>query len=470
MSKRKKKARSNQQPSKVLQFPDRQSQGSPRGQEQKLSEIILDMALRLLKNPEAFSTTSVAHGAAILASAAWNCAVKDIALSDQHVDIIGRIDWNDLRAELRSDDTDQLIAELIRHKRDRYPDDYRRVVSTELGPEGNLRVHWVMPEEQEKQDGKVVTAAFESTTRRPQDGRTPRGRPIAEKLVRKMKKKLRAKLVNLQEVMTGRANAEKLQKTIAGPEELADFHPAHAVYVITQNQISVMSEQLTGLHDMAGFVKIIAKAEEEYMPGGPPISPLTTSFFTCWAFFDVCVGLAEETIATTAMAVGAAFGMRDDLLRLMGLMQQSRMGIYVHDGAEGDLVIFRELVTDAVYRTIVPTGYRGKRGELWYVRILPPPGAGSEHVVFTTPYLLLHPGEREWQAYFRRTLPDYPLAERIASYERHMKYGPTRYYWTEFVLEAYVNHQTEVIFLAGLPDVAESRPHSRVNRQARLDG
>ena len=44
-----------------------------------------------------------------------------------------------------------------------------------------------------------------------------------------------------------------------------------------------------------------------------------------------------------------------------------------------------------------------------------------------------------------------------------MKYGPTRSYWNEFVFEAYVNHQTEVIYLAGLPDVAESRPHSRVN-------
>lgn len=46
-----------------------------------------------------------------------------------------------------------------------------------------------------------------------------------------------------------------------------------------------------------------------------------------------------------------------------------------------------------------------------------------------------------------------------------MKYGPTREYWTEFVFEAYVSHQTEVLFLAGLPDVAESRPHSRVNSQ-----
>jgi len=44
-----------------------------------------------------------------------------------------------------------------------------------------------------------------------------------------------------------------------------------------------------------------------------------------------------------------------------------------------------------------------------------------------------------------------------------MKYGPERSYWPEDVFEAYVNHTPEVIYLTGLPDVEESRPHSRVN-------
>ena len=140
------------------------------------------------------------------------------------------------------------------------------------------------------------------------------------------------------------------------------------------------------------------------------------------------------------------------------------MGVYIHEGAEKDAVVLRELVTDKVCRATVASGYRGRKGELWYVRVLRPPLPGlTEHVVFTTPYLLLHPREREWQAYFRRTLPDAPVQDRIARYEHHLKFGPKRDYWTEFVFEAYVNHRTDVIFLAGLPDVPESRPHSRVN-------
>ena len=285
--------------------------------------------------------------------------------------------------------------------------------------------------------------------------------PIAAKIIKKMKKK-RGKVIDLAEVAAGRAYAEELQKTVATPEALRGFHPAHAAYVHAQNQLSVLSEQLSMLPEAERFTKVIVRAEDEYMPGGPPMSPLTTSFFTCWALFDVCVGLAKETLATTIHAAGKAFGMNDELLHLTGLMQQSRMGIYVHEGIEGDLIVLRDLVTDDVCRAIVPSGYVGHRGELWYVRVLAPPRpGGAEHVVFTTPYVLLRANEAQWQAYFRRTLPDAPHAERIDRYEHHMKYGPTRQYWPEFVLDAYVNHRTEVIYLAGLPDVPESLPHSR---------
>lgn len=204
------------------------------------------------------------------------------------------------------------------------------------------------------------------------------------------------------------------------------------------------------------------------MPSGPPWSPLTPSFFTCWAFFDVCFGPAEETIGSTVKAIGAAFGLHAELQRFIGLMQESRMGIYVCKGSDADAFVFRELVTDALFRATVPSGYKGRRGELWYARVLPSPLPGAiARVVFTTPYIMLRPGQPEWQEYFRRNLPDAPGPDRIAAYERQMKYGPAPDYWTESVFEAHVNHRTEVIFLAGLPDVPESRPHSRINADQR---
>lgn len=459
MSKRKKTDAKKQSASNVTKLPVHRTPSSERDGDRKLSEIIKEMALRLLKAPATESSEPATMAVLMLAGAAWNSAIGDNAMRDQHRTLVSKIDWSGVFpwSELRSDDTEGLITELVAYKREHYPKDLRRIVATEMSPEGNVRVHWTEPE-------KVVAAPFGSSGPIAASNKTKRGRPIADKLLKKMNRYIRGKVVDLRAVMTGRKNAEELQKTVATREELADFHPAHAIYVYAQNQVSVMSEQLTALKEMDRFVKLLAKAEEEYMPSGPPMSPLTASFFTSWAFFDACVGLAEETIGTTTMTVGSAFGMHDELVRVIGLMQDSRMAVYAHEGIYQDRVLLRELVTNRVCKAISPSGYRGRRGELWFARVLPPPVPGlEEHVVFTTPYLLIDPGEREWLAYFQRTAPATPAENRIAAYERHMKFGPTRDYWNEFVFEAYVNHRSDVIFLKGLPDVPESRPHSRVN-------
>jgi hypothetical protein len=286
--------------------------------------------------------------------------------------------------------------------------------------------------------------------------------PIAAKLVRQLKRASTGK-VNLRDLITGRAAAEELQKQVVSRERLAEFHPAHAAYIYAQNQVSVMSEQITALKEMAPFARKVSEAENLYVPSGPPISPLTVSYFTSWAFFDLCAGPADETIGTIIIEVGSTFGMHAGLLGLIRSMQDSRMGFYTNEGTEDSLVILKDVVTGSVLRAISPAGYRGKRGELWYVRVLPPPVSGHyEHVVFTTPYVVLEPGVRDWLGYFSRTFAQDQQA-RIADYERHMKYGPTRAYWNDFVFEAYVNHSTDVIYLAGLPDIPESRPHSDVN-------
>lgn len=294
-------------------------------------------------------------------------------------------------------------------------------------------------------------------------GQTLSGRPIAKRTVAKMKQHCQRKVVNIKNVIAGHAMAEELQKTFVSQKELEGFHPAHAAYVYAQNQVSVMSEQLTALKEMAPFVDIISKAEDLYVPSAPPMSPLTTSYFTCWAVFDACAGPANETIGTVVLDIGATFGMHPELLRLMRLMQDSRMGFYIHRGGEGDASVLEDLVTGAVYRVIVPAGYKGQKNENWYVRLLPPPfPGGKEHVAFTTPYIVVHPDFGEWLAYFRRTFPD---AAGFADYERHMKYGPTREYWNDYVFEAYVNYQADAIYLAGLPDIPESRPHSEVSER-----
>jgi len=445
----------------VVTFPVGRAQpAQQQAADRKLSELIKELALRLLKRPEAASSLPAVEATILLASAAWNAALGDSVLRDQHRDLLKKFEWGAATPgpEMVSTDTEQMIATLIKYKRAHYPNDQRIVKAVETSPDGNVRVHWM-------EGNPPVTAPFRAQPQPPAPARSTGSHPLAKALVSKMKAYVGSKLVNLEEVVAGRSAARELQKTVATRKDLAGFHPAHAIYVYAQNQVSVMSEQLTALDEMAPFLKLFSEAEDEYMPSGSPMSPLTTSFFTCWAFFDVCTGTDSETIGTTAMEVGRAFGMHAELVRVIDLMQQSRMGLYVNEGTDGDLVVLRELATDATCHTVVPPGYRGQKGELWYVRVLPPPLPGAtEHVAFTTPYLILRPELRDWEAYFRRVLPDAPRQARLDTYDRHMKFGPTPRYWTEYVFEAYVNHRNDVIFLRGLPDVEESRPHSRVNR------
>ncbi len=313
--------------------------------------------------------------------------------------------------------------------------------------------------------GEPSPASTDSTTSSRRAQETAPDRSIAAMLLTTMQRERRSHVVDIKNAIAGRAMAEELQRTVASPEELTGFHPAHAAYVFAQNQASVMSEQLTALDEMAPFADLIEEAQELYLPSGPPMSPLTLSYFTCWAFFDAGIGPTNETIGAVILTLGEAFGMADGLLRILGLMQASRMGIYLHEGSGGDgLVRLRELVTGTACQAIVPSACLGRSGELWYARVLPPPiPGGSHHVVFTTPYVLLEPKRPAWEAYFRRVLPDTPDPVRLDAYRQHMKFGPSRNYWNEFVFEGYVNHQSGAIFLAGLPDLPDTRPHSRVN-------
>ena len=47
----------------------------------------------------------------------------------------------------------------------------------------------------------------------------------------------------------------------------------------------------------------VAKAEDEYMPSGPPMSPLTGSYFWMWALYDLRIGKSTDTVAYCQIAV-----------------------------------------------------------------------------------------------------------------------------------------------------------------------
>jgi hypothetical protein len=241
----------------------------------------------------------------------------------------------------------------------------------------------------------------------------------------------------------------------------AGHDPIHSVYVYVQNITSVFAENVSVLPEFSDYYKIVEKAEDEYMPAGPPMSPLTRSYFTTWAFFDVRFGPDKETMGTCLIDLADLLDMDPRIVEATREFQQSRMGIYEHLGSAGGRCRLRELITDREFICYCTSGYVGRPGELWYVRVCPPLwGLADYWVTVTTPYILLGMSKADWVAYLNRAMLQVKAKEDEKKLQRLMKYGLSTNHWNEYIFLAYVNHQHDAIFLTGIPDVKGSLPHA----------
>lgn len=234
--------------------------------------------------------------------------------------------------------------------------------------------------------------------------------------------------------------------------------PLHAAYVAVQNFTSLFAETVSAFDELDPYARIVGDAQDEYLPGFPPVSPLTLSYFTTWAFFDVRFGADLETIGTCLLDTGLDLGMDEGMLEVGRSFQASHMGVYEHVGRAGGRCRLKELVTGEFFDCHVPADYRGEAGELWYVRLCPPLfGLFDHHVAFTTPYVLLNATRDDWTAYLKRATVG--AADPATAIHEFLKFGPRPNHWNEFILRGYHHHQPNAIFLAGLPDVQGSLPH-----------
>ena len=237
--------------------------------------------------------------------------------------------------------------------------------------------------------------------------------------------------------------------------------PIHSVYIHVQNITSVFAENVSPLPELSAYYKIAEKAEDEYLPAGPPMSPLTRSYFTTWAFFDLRFGPDHETMGTCLVDLSDLLDMDPSVVEAIREFQQSRMGIYEHLGSAGGRCRLKELITDREFVCYCTSAYAGRPGELWYVRTCPPLwGLADYWVTITTPYILTGMTKADWWAYLNRAMLQVKAKDDEKKLHRLMKYGLSANHWNEFVFQAYHHHQHDAIFLAGIPDVKGSLPHA----------
>ena len=112
----------------------------------KLSEAMKEMALRLLKRPNATPSSEAAHVALMFANFAWNETVgldyprEGYRSAWEMIEAENPALWN----EFKSNDIDAMIDELVEYKRQHFPDDQRRILLCGI-PKGNIRVEWLPP-------------------------------------------------------------------------------------------------------------------------------------------------------------------------------------------------------------------------------------------------------------------------------------------------------------------------------------
>jgi hypothetical protein len=213
--------------------------------------------------------------------------------------------------------------------------------------------------------------------------------------------------------------------------------PLHAVYVAVQNFSSVFAERVSVLPEFDPYYRVAFDAQETYMPGGPPMSPLTGSYFTTWAFYDLRFGPDDETIGSCLLDVAERIGLGPDETEAIRLMSETRMGVYEHAGLKGGRCLLRELITDDEFECYCPAGYLGKPGELWFVRLCPPIDPADYHVAFTTPYILMGFGTADWTAYLSKSLIGLTAPEKRRRLQEVLKYGRGPNFWSEFIFKAY---------------------------------
>jgi hypothetical protein len=152
--------------------------------------------------------------------------------------------------------------------------------------------------------------------------------PLARKVVAALAKLQRQQVIDFAAWRRGKAKAEAVKNTLISQPELAELDPLHAVYVYARHQLGAIIEQLAELPMLAKLTRAYTEAEDEYMPSGPPMSPLTTSYFTGWGALDLGVGVKRESFASITLAVCRHLQTEPVLIELFVTLHQSRMGVY----------------------------------------------------------------------------------------------------------------------------------------------
>jgi len=282
---------------------------------------------------------------------------------------------------------------------------------------------------------------------------------ISKKLIRNYKRLKLNKIINLSEAKLAK---EKIAKIQAGLKKKLEIRtdPSFKLYTLLQNTMSYFAEEISVQDDFIEYYDQVVEVEDDYMPSFPPGSPLTGSYFTYWAFCDLQFGKHKETINTILSDIGEVFGFDEIVMKGLANLDKSCMRFYKHMGFEDDLILLKDLLTDKVYPTLCASGYRGKKDEIWYIRIVPNLDKIYDYSIsLTTPYVIINYKEQAWLDFFQRQGIKKGEKDFEKKYSKFMKHPSDFKYWHDYIMDGYSNYKPNCIYLTGIPDIKGSKPH-----------
>jgi hypothetical protein len=284
---------------------------------------------------------------------------------------------------------------------------------------------------------------------------------ISEILIREFKKKKNLiKIIDFSEAKKAREELFKFNSGLSKIAKDKEIDPSYKVYIQIQNMLSYFAEELAVFKELRDFSNKVEKLEFEFMPAYPPISPITNSYFGYFCLCDLRFGKKKETISTIFKDIGIEYNFENLFIKAIDNLIQSSMRFYLCVKVEDGLVELKDILTGEKEICVSTTNYLGKPGEIWFVRLVPNLDEKFDYkIVLTTPYIVMGQKEEDWLKFFERQgikKGDLDLDTKIL---RKMKYNIDLKYWLNYIMDAYVNYESNCIFLTGIPDIKGSKPH-----------
>ena len=233
-------------------------------------------------------------------------------------------------------------------------------------------------------------------------------------------------------------------------KRIEEVVPGFTSYLLTLQSMALFSEVMRYHPLLSQLNALFTEAEGRYGFEAED-SIINPAYINMWEFFDARYGKEEETLGKLYLELIDQIKPPEFMAKCVSACCSSRMGIYEHMGKKGQLTVLQDLATGASYPTINPNGYAGRKGEIWYVRLLP---TTNEEFYFaiTTPYIVKRTTRDSWREFFVKAGVKVGSMQAESGAKKLMKYPEEPFYWFDYINEANVGViDDRALALQGLP-------------------